>query len=168
MSSSEGCAWSEAGRIGWLTDDVVLRAERSQLDPVPVDPEALNHNVLDVHRRSVYGVALQHARPGGEGAERCAHQRCGGAKGLRERRATAAAGAHRGFTRSFARFADGWRFIQDSSVRHVPERARQAILSMIRLAAGGDQPGGGLRKDEPHSQKSMMHPKELCGEGDFF
>ena len=68
MSSGEGRAWSEARRSGWLTDDVVLRAERSQLDAVPVDPEALNHDVLDVHRRSVCGVALQHARPGGEGA----------------------------------------------------------------------------------------------------
>ena len=31
------------------TDDVVLRTERVQLDAVPVDPEALDHNVLDVH-----------------------------------------------------------------------------------------------------------------------
>ena len=53
VSSGQGCAWSGARWAGWLTDNVVLRAKRRQLDPVTVDAETLDHDVLDVHRRSV-------------------------------------------------------------------------------------------------------------------
>ena len=77
VSTGEGCAWSGARWPGWLTDDVVLWAQRSQLNPVPVHPEAFDHDMLDVHRRcSICGVALQHATPGGKGGRVYAHQRC--------------------------------------------------------------------------------------------
>ena len=77
VSTGEGCAWSGARWPGWLTDDVVLWAQRSQLNPVPVHPEAFDHDMLDVHRRcSICGVALQHATPGGKGGRVYAHERC--------------------------------------------------------------------------------------------
>ena len=78
VSSGVGCEWSGARWVGWLTDDVVLWAQRSQLDPVPVDPEAFDHDILDVHRRcTVCGEALQHATPGGEERRVNAHQGSG-------------------------------------------------------------------------------------------
>ena len=53
---------------------------------------------------------------------------------------------------------DGWRFIQDSSQRDVPERVRQAILSIIWLAAGGDERGGGAAQRTRVSRTATHAP----------